>query len=75
VPGSKKPSVISIFIGGFACTAFGAVTDVLSGNDVNQMLILENTGGFGRAFIIGIGIMGSAILLGIAKVSRAASKP
>ena len=67
VPNEKRPSVAVVFWGGLGCAIFGAATHMLVGNSLKAMLILEDTGGFGRAYVVGLGIITSGFFIGLAK--------
>ena len=62
----KNPHKASgIIVSGFLCSVFGIVAACMAGKECNEVALLINTGGFGRAYVVGLGILlsGSLILL------------
>ena len=53
----RRPSIIVIMAYGGGCALFGLATACLTGRDCLDVFLLKDTAGFGRAYVIGLGII------------------
>lgn len=56
----RNLSVLHILLYGAGCAIFGLVTACLAGRECFDVFLLKDTAGFGRAYVVGMGIVISA---------------
>ena len=71
---SKRPSLSNLFIYSTGLIVFGGATDILTGNTFENLVWLEDTGGWGRAFVSGLGMLTATLAISILVAIRKATK-
>ncbi len=61
----RRASWYKVVLSGVFCCLFGIGMACLTGKDCYDVALLVNTGGFGRAYVIGLGISLSGIIIAI----------
>ncbi len=69
-PDNKFRSKTGIIISGILCSICGIGLSCLTDKNCFDVIFLIDTGGFGRAYIVGLGIMLSGFILLIAEVIK-----
>jgi hypothetical protein len=62
-PKKKRISLTVLLGAGILITSFGVLFSCLDGRNCISLLMFNDTGGFGRAYVTGIGVILSSILI------------